>query len=196
MRLSKTAYYSDFFIYGTIVLALVIPVWLRVPWSLRLQWLGAFAIGTSTWTLLEYVLHRWVLHRVPFIAPMHAAHHRAPRELLGTPTWLSLALIWSIFFLPAWREWSFTAASGMTAGVMTGFLWYGILHHATHHGRPRLLATRLAGRVRRHMRHHVSKRPVNFGVTTAIWDYVFGTAEPTSRAGAQSERRSAMTSRL
>jgi sterol desaturase/sphingolipid hydroxylase (fatty acid hydroxylase superfamily) len=151
MRLSKAAYYADFVIYAALVLALATHVWLRGQWPVRLQWLGEFAVGMGAWTLLEYVLHRWVLHRVPFIAPMHEAHHRSPRALLGTPTWVTLAMIWIIFFLPTWWGWSFTAASGLTGGVMMGFLWYGIWHH-------------------------YSRRPVNFGVTTALWDHVFGTA--------------------
>lgn len=196
MRLSKTAYYADFFIYGTIVLSLATYVCLQGQWLVRLQWLGEFALGMITWTLLEYVLHRWVLHRVPFIAPMHDAHHRAPRELLGTPTWLSLSVMGLVFFLPIWREWSFIAASGVTAGIMMGFLWYGVTHHASHHGRPKLLATRLSGCMRRHLRHHYSKRAVNFGFTTAFWDHVFGTAERTSGAIARRPPRSPVTSRL
>lgn len=195
MRLSKTTYYGDFFIYAAIILALAITVWMQQRWPLRLQWLGEFAIGMSIWTFLEYVLHRWVLHRVPYIAPMHDAHHRAPRDLLGTPTWLSVPLIWLIFFFPLWREGSFAAASGLTAGVMTGFFWYGVLHHAAHHGRPRLLATWFSNCTRRHARHHYSKRSVNFGVTTAVWDHLFGTAEGTSRAVTPSPRRFQVTSR-
>lgn len=182
MRLSKTAYYADFVVYAAIVLILAIQVWLRGQWPERLEWLGDFAVGMGAWTAFEYVLHRWVLHRVPGIAPLHEAHHRSPRDLMGTPTWLTLALIWITFFLPAWWLWSFTAASGLTAGVMTGFLWYGILHHVAHHGRPTLLAIWLSGCIRRHLRHHYSKRPVNFGFTTALWDHLLGTADHRPRA--------------
>ena len=195
MRFSKTAYYADFVIYATIVVALAMHLWLREQWPVRLQWLGEFALGMAAWTLLEYVLHRWVLHRAPIIAPMHEAHHRSPRDLLGTPTWVSLAMIWTLFFLPTWWGCSFTAASGLTAGVMMGFLWYGVLHHIAHHGRPALLATPLAGYVRRHLRHHYAKRPVNFGFSTALWDHVFGTADRAPHVIAQSCRRSRMTSR-
>ena len=177
MQLSKTAYYGDFVIYGATVLALAARVCLQGQASLRLQWLAEFAAGIGLWTLLEYVLHRWVFHRAPLIAPMHDAHHRSPRALLGTPTWLSLPLMWLVIFVPTWYFSSFTTASGLTAGVMAGFVWYGILHHAAHHGRPRLIATRLSPCVRRHARHHYSKRPVNFGVTIALWDHVFGTAD-------------------
>jgi sterol desaturase/sphingolipid hydroxylase (fatty acid hydroxylase superfamily) len=195
MRLSKTVYFGDFFIYAAIILALAIDVWLRGQWSVRLQWLGEFAIGIAAWTLLEYVLHRWVLHRVPIIAPMHEAHHRSPRDLLGTPTVVTLAMLWILFFLPTWWGFSFTAASGVTAGGMMGYLWYGILHHVAHHGRPVLVARWASGCVRRHLRHHYAKRPVNFGFTTAFWDHFFGTADRSSQAIAHSSRRSAMTSR-
>ncbi len=190
MRLSKTAYYADFYVYAAVVLALAIYVLLSGPWHLRLLWLGDFAIGAAVWTLLEYVLHRWVLHRVPLIAPLHDAHHRAPRELRGTPTWVTLAIIWIVFFLPAWSIWSVTVASGLTAGVMTGYWWYGILHHVSHHGRPALLAAWMSKCVRRHLRHHYAKRPVNFGFTTALWDHLFGTADRPARTVAQSFRRS------
>jgi sterol desaturase/sphingolipid hydroxylase (fatty acid hydroxylase superfamily) len=196
MRLSKTAYYGDFFIYAAIVLGLAIYVWLQGQWSVRLQWLGEFAVGMGAWTLLEYALHRWVLHRVPIIAPMHEAHHRSPRALLGTPTPVTLAMIWTLFFLPTWWHWSFNAASGLTAGVMVGYMWYGILHHVAHHGRPALLAAWASGQVRRHLRHHYSKRPVNFGFTTALWDHLFGTAERTAHAAGHGSGRSPMTSRL
>jgi sterol desaturase/sphingolipid hydroxylase (fatty acid hydroxylase superfamily) len=189
MRLSKTAYYADFLLYAAIVLALAAYICVAGSWPMRRLWLEDFAIGAVAWTLLEYVLHRWVLHCVPLIAPLHDAHHQAPRELRGTPTWLTLAIIWALFFVPAWRIWSVTVASGLTAGVMTGYWWYGMLHHVSHHGRPTLLAAWTSGCVRRHLRHHYAKRPVNFGFTTAFWDHLFGTADRPSRAMARVFRR-------
>ena len=179
MELSRTAYYGDFAIYAVIVLALALQATVQSQWTGRLEWLGVFAVGMAVWTLLEYVLHRWVMHRAPIIAPLHDAHHRAPSALLGTPTWLTLSIIWGVFFLPVWRGWSLAVASGLTAGVMMGYLWYGILHHAVHHDRPRLLAAWLADCRHRHLRHHASRQGVNFGVTTSLWDHLFGTAERT-----------------
>ena len=184
MHLSKTAYYADFAIYALMVVWLAILASLTPGWPQRLLWLAMFATGLALWTLLEYLLHRWVLHRVPLIAPLHTEHHRAPRALVGTPTWLSLAIIWGAFFLPLWRVGSFIIASGLTAGVMGAFLWYGVVHHVIHHGRPRALAAWLSDSKRRHLRHHFSSRPVNFGVTTALWDHLFGTADQPARAGA------------
>jgi sterol desaturase/sphingolipid hydroxylase (fatty acid hydroxylase superfamily) len=114
---------------------------------------------------------------------MHVVHHDSPRAFIGTPTWISLGVIWLVFFLPAWRGFSLNVASGLTAGVMLGFLWYGILHHAIHHRRPRLLASWVSAAAQRHRRHHYSGRPGNFGVTTPVWDYVFGTVVRERGAG-------------
>jgi sterol desaturase/sphingolipid hydroxylase (fatty acid hydroxylase superfamily) len=61
------------------------------------------------------------------------------------------------------------------AGVMMGFLWYGIFHHAIHHGRPRALAALVLTCADRHQQHHFSGQPGNFGVTIPLWDYLFGT---------------------
>ncbi len=177
MQSSRTAYYADFVIYAVVVLALALQATAHSQWNGRLEWLSAFAAGMAVWTLLEYALHRWVMHGVPIIARLHEEHHRAPRALLATPTWLTLAVFWCVFFLPAWLGGSLVVASGLTAGVMMGYLWYGILHHATHHDRPRLLVVWLQNCKHRHLRHHASRQGVNFGVTTSLWDHLFGTAE-------------------
>lgn len=177
MLLSRTAYYADFVVYAAVIGALLVIATLEPDWQARLLWLEAFAGGIVGWSLLEYLLHRFALHRVPILAGMHAVHHASPRAFVGTPTWLSIATLWSAIFVPLRAFYSFNLASGVIAGVMMGFLWYGILHHAIHHRRPRFLAARLKASIRRHLRHHHSQLPLNFGVTTPAWDYVFGTAE-------------------
>jgi sterol desaturase/sphingolipid hydroxylase (fatty acid hydroxylase superfamily) len=183
MQLSKTAYYADFAIYAAAVGALFSGAALGGDWADRDKWLTAFAVGMAVWTLIEYVLHRFVLHRVPVIAPMHDDHHHSPRAYIGTPTWVTLTLFVTVVFLPAWRGISFNVASGLTAGVMAGFFWYGVLHHTIHHGRPRALASRVRNIAHRHMRHHYSRREGNFGVTTGLWDWLFRTSLAAPRSG-------------
>jgi len=175
MRLSKTAYYADFAIYALVVAALAGIAESNPEGPARLRWLEVFLGGAILWTLVEYLLHRFVLHRWRAFTTMHALHHAAPRDFIGTPTWITLGTLWLVFFLPEWRLWSFNAASGLVAGVMTGFLWYGMLHHIIHHGRPRAIALLLTRSAYRHRQHHYSGRYGNFGVTTAIWDHLFGT---------------------
>ena len=182
MRLSKTAYHADFVIYAIIVGVLCVGGALNTNWVLRIHWLAAFAAAATCWTLLEYLLHGFVLHRIPVFAAMHAVHHDSPRAYVGTPTWVTLGIIWLVVFLPAWRGVSFNVASGMTAGVMMGFLWYGIVHHVIHYRRPRYLAAWMLAARHWHLRHHYATRQGNFGVTTPLWDYVFGTVIREDRA--------------
>jgi len=175
MRLSKTGYYADFVIYATVVAtATLVTVWRNTGYETSI-WLLAAAIGALIWTLAEYIIHRFVLHRMPVFAAMHDAHHEAPLAFVGTPTWLSLSVILGCVFLPAWALGSFNTASGLTVGAMAGFFWYGLVHHAIHYRKPRTLATRLLLATRRHAQHHYSPEPGNFGVTTSFWDHVFGT---------------------
>ena len=175
MRLSKTAYYADFAIYALVVVALACIAASNPDGPERLRWLEAFPGGAMLWTLVEYLLHRFVHHRWRTFTAMHALHHAAPRDFVGTPTWITLGILWSVFFVPEWRLWSFNTASGLIAGIMTGFLWYGALHHIIHHGRPRAIASLLTQSAHRHRQHHYSGRQGNFGVTTSIWDHLFGT---------------------
>jgi sterol desaturase/sphingolipid hydroxylase (fatty acid hydroxylase superfamily) len=175
MRLSKTAYYADFATYGALVTAaMIVTVWRDTAFEASI-WLLTVLSGALLWTMFEYLLHRHVLHRIEVFAGLHDAHHQAPLAFIGTPTWLSLIVICTVIFLPAWVLSSFHTASGLTVGVMGGFWWYSIVHHAIHHRRPRMVARHLLHASRRHSRHHYAALPGNFGVTTSFWDHAFGT---------------------
>ena len=174
MQLSKAAYYADFYVYPVVIVTLTAAALLRATWMDAAGWLAAVAAGLVSWTLIEYGIPRVALHRIAFFIPMHDEHHTAPLAYIGTPTWITLSVLLAAFFVPAWRWHSFTLASGLTAGVMSGYVWYGAMHHLIHHPRYHLP---LLGRLRAwHLRHHYSKKAGNFGVTTTIWDYVFRTA--------------------
>ncbi|MGC1457778.1 MAG: sterol desaturase family protein [Steroidobacteraceae bacterium] len=175
MRLSKTGYYADFYIYATVVVTVtVVMAWRNTAYETSI-WLLTAAAGGLAWTFFEYLLHRFVLHQMPPFAAMHDAHHEAPLAFVGTPTWLSMGVILGVVFLPTWLLGSFNAASALAVGVMTGFFWYGLVHHAIHYRKPRAIATRLLLASRRHAQHHYSNQSGNFGVTTSFWDHVFGT---------------------
>ena len=62
-----------------------------------------------------------------------------------------------------------------TAGLVSGYLWYVFVHYATHHWRLRRGSYLYRARLR-HARHHHLSHSGNFGVTTSVWDHVFGTA--------------------
>jgi sterol desaturase/sphingolipid hydroxylase (fatty acid hydroxylase superfamily) len=170
----KAGYYADFIIYGMLVAALA-AVTLRKSRSDQLIWLAAAISGAGSWTLVEYVVHRFVFHRMPVIADLHHAHHVAPRAYVGTPTWASLLILAGAFFVPIWCLFSLNVALGAVSGLITGWLWYGLVHHVIHYRRPRRLAIVLRAASHRHLLHHSPQISGNFGVTTAVWDYVFGT---------------------
>jgi sterol desaturase/sphingolipid hydroxylase (fatty acid hydroxylase superfamily) len=188
MRLTRTAYYADFGIYAAVLCVLIPAATVSANGTQRLHFFAAFLFAAAGWTLVEYLLHGFLLHRPSIFAAMHAVHHESPRAYVGTPTWATLGIIWLVVFVPAWRGVSLNVASGLTAGVMVGFLWYGIVHHAIHYRRPRMLASRLPATIRRHMHHHYSAQPGNFGVTIPLWDYVFGTAIEEHRVVAPKKR--------
>jgi len=170
----KIGYYADFIIYGMLVVALVAFA-LRGTRSDQLTWVAAAIAGAVSWTLVEYLLHRFVLHRMPLIADLHRAHHAAPRAYVSTPTWASLLVLAGVFFVPMWSLLSLTVACGAISGLITGWLWYGVVHHVIHYRRPRRLAIALRVASQRHLLHHSPHLSGNFGVTTALWDYLFGT---------------------
>ena len=170
----KVGYYADFVIYGILVAALV-SFALQESRSDQWVWLAAAIAGLVSWTLVEYLLHRFVFHRMPLIADLHHAHHVTPRAYLGTPTWASVLILAGIFFVPIWRVTSLNVACGAISGLIAGWLWYGIVHHVIHYRRPRRLAIALRVAAHRHLLHHSPHESGNFGVTTAVWDCVFGT---------------------
>ena len=175
MRLSKAGYYADFVIYPVIILALAAAELWPAQSAARLQWLLACLAGLAGWTLAEYLIHRFAFHRIPLLMRMHDMHHANPSALIGAPLWSSLAAFGLGVFIPLWWQAGFDLASGLTTGLMLGYLWYGVVHAAVHRYRldrgSFLYRTKL-----RHARHHYGNQEGNFGVTTGLWDRVFGTA--------------------
>jgi sterol desaturase/sphingolipid hydroxylase (fatty acid hydroxylase superfamily) len=174
MQMTRAGYLADFYVYPLVAAALGMSAILPAPhhWSA----LGcAFVAGLAAWTPLEYVLHRWVLHRALWFRSRHEEHHRDPRAFVGTPTWLSIVAIASLILLPSASICGLAIGSSFTGGLTLGYLAYVAVHYATHHGHfaPGSYFSRLK---RRHAIHHHSGVEGNFGVTTPFWDHVFGTA--------------------
>ena len=176
MRPSKLTYYADFVVYPVVIVGLAAAGVTHTHWAERSEWLAAGGAGFTFWTLLEYILHRSVLHRKTYFAPMHAQHHSSPLAFLGTPFWISVAVLSALFLVPAWLYAGFNVADGLTVGVMLGYWWYGVVHHVIHHRANKYPETYFNELRAWHMRHHYSPKSGNFGVTTRLWDHVFGTA--------------------
>jgi sterol desaturase/sphingolipid hydroxylase (fatty acid hydroxylase superfamily) len=144
----------------------------RPTWS---SMIVSSLFGVFVFTLVEYCIHRWLLHdprSVLFQA--HEAHHLDPEKpsaflfpasfLVLMPIWLVLADLLRIH-----------GASFFLCGFSAAYFYYGALHHFEHTTRINQIPFRwLQGRWAAHSVHHrLDNR--NFGVMTSFWDYVFKT---------------------
>jgi sterol desaturase/sphingolipid hydroxylase (fatty acid hydroxylase superfamily) len=59
------------------------------------------------------------------------------------------------------------------AGFILGYLAYDLIHYATHHFMMRKGALKFLKRY--HMQHHYKTPDRRFGVSSPLWDMVFGT---------------------
>jgi sterol desaturase/sphingolipid hydroxylase (fatty acid hydroxylase superfamily) len=118
-----------------------------------------FVAGVVTWTLAEYVVHRFVLHGL--IPTQHALHHANPDAAVLNIFWQ----IWACFALIY-----LTAGGAFLAGGLVAYAWYLFVHHCAHHG-PDMLPLLLL----KHHRSHHQFATRNYGVSTTLWDHAFGT---------------------
>jgi sterol desaturase/sphingolipid hydroxylase (fatty acid hydroxylase superfamily) len=173
LQMSRMSYYADFLFYPLAVVALTSSGLWYTPLASWPAWLLSALIGLGIWTLAEYLLHRFVLHHVPYVQGMHDAHHADQKALIGTPTWLSMAIMLGVL-LPIWYVTGYSIASALMVGLILGYLWYISVHHIVHHWEPRLGSYGYALR-RRHALHHHFDDMGNFGVSSGFWDKIFGT---------------------
>ena len=178
---SPTAYRVDFALYAAASAALGLLLVLGCPaGSARVLAVWSVA-GAALWTLVEYLLHRFVLHGLPPFKRWHAEHHQRPTALIASPPLMSGVLFVLLATLPGWWLLGGWPACALTFGLITGYLIYGLTHHATHHAVPLLhgRSAWLAQRRRWHALHHAAARagaePGHYGVSSSLWDHAFGT---------------------
>jgi len=136
----------------------------------------AFSAGVLLWTLLEYLLHRWVFHvRVlgKRLAREHTRHHAQVDWF--APWWIKLGVAAPILLALAAVAMWLTGAPGaaLATGTFTGWIVYEVIHRRIHVAAPRNGYARWARA--HHLSHHFGKVHSNHGVSSPIWDHVFGT---------------------
>jgi sterol desaturase/sphingolipid hydroxylase (fatty acid hydroxylase superfamily) len=172
-QLSRSAFFADFYSYPLAFAALVIYAFASNPHG-WLSLLSALIVGLVSWSLVEYMLHRYVLHHVTWVKKQHDVHHHDQMALVGTPTWFSMLVFIAFVTMPALLMTTVGIAACFTAGMMLGYLWYVTAHYGMHHWRIR--PTGHLGRLRRrHALHHHFDDLGNFGVTSGFWDHIFRT---------------------
>ncbi len=171
----RTAYGADILFYVAAVAILAALLLVLGPGGRTLALAGMLVAGLAAWTIVEYGLHRFVLHGLPPFRRWHERHHQRPTALICTPTVLSGSLIGLFVFLPAALMGDRWLACALTLGLLIGYLAYTVTHHAIHHWHGQ--SAWLLRRKRWHALHHRRDgRSRCFGVTSAFWDRVFGTA--------------------
>jgi sterol desaturase/sphingolipid hydroxylase (fatty acid hydroxylase superfamily) len=141
---------------------------------------GVVIAGFMSSGLLEYVLHRWVLHGPPSMAKRgHAQHHAEFRALISTPLFVIMTgalAIWGLLglVLPA------GVAALLVFGLYAGYNYFALVQHLQQHRGKDLACVAYLRRLERlhHLHHH--RQVVNFGISTTIWDRLFGTFQPTN----------------
>lgn len=145
--------------------------------TLRLAMLPA---GLLTWTLVEYVLHRFIYHMEgesqavqKFTYTMHGIHHDYPndseRQVLPLVLAIPLALMFFSLFYFSMGIWGIA--------FFCGFLWgyggYLYVHYSVHTQRMPKNWTRFFWKY--HSVHHYREQDKAYGVSSPVWDFVFGT---------------------
>ncbi|MVN92371.1 sterol desaturase family protein [Mucilaginibacter aquatilis] len=141
---------------------------------------GLMVAGLAFWTFAEYILHRYVFHFVPkaewalrihFI--FHGVHHDYPSDAkrLVMPPSASIPMATILFLLFNWilpEGYIFS----FFPGFLIGYLVYDISHYAIHHFN---FKGGMWKRIKQHhMLHHYQDPSKGYGVSSPIWDKVFG----------------------
>lgn len=170
---NRASYFADFVAYPVAIVLGVIMLVARAPdpaWFLLLCALAGF----FAWSLVEYVLHRFLFHHVQPFKGWHDEHHKHPYALIGTPTAVSLALIILLGFVPLIFAVGLWPALAAIVGLTCGYFLYLVVHHAVHHWKTKP-GSWMRARQQDHARHHAQGVEGWYGVITPFWDRVFST---------------------
>ena len=172
--MSKAHFFLDFIVQPPLILfGIMWGLYTNTQHSIFTA-LAMVPFGFSVWTLAEYLTHRFILHKVPMLSKMHQAHHDETMELIGTPTPVSLVVLFTLVFWPASIFLGYSLVWLWFAGFLIGFIGYTFVHYAVHHLSSGGYAFMKRLKWQHNVHHHGSSN-FNFGVSTAFWDHVFRT---------------------
>jgi|ERR1043165_2720242 sterol desaturase/sphingolipid hydroxylase (fatty acid hydroxylase superfamily) len=136
-----------------------------------------FLLGVATWTLTEYLLHRFLGHvhkGKNFFKAEHLQHHAKANYFAPAYKKAVMAIVTSSLLLMLI---GLVTSVAIAAAYVLGFtLMYGVYEmvHLRYHSKEPIAAPFIILR-KHHFYHHFHNPKMNHGVTTRFWDRVFGT---------------------
>jgi sterol desaturase/sphingolipid hydroxylase (fatty acid hydroxylase superfamily) len=139
-----------------------------------------FSVGLFVFTWVEYNVHRYVFNiptptifRQKFQYTVHGVHHEFPKdkERLAMPPLLSITIATILLVLS--RLVMGNLAFAFMPGFLVGYVAYLSVHYMVHAYPPPKgwLKTLWIN----HAIHHYKDGEVVFGVSSPLWDYMYGT---------------------
>jgi 4-hydroxysphinganine ceramide fatty acyl 2-hydroxylase len=140
-----------------------------------------FAAGLLCFTLVEYCMHRFLYHshdehlmvKGTWQYTIHGVHHDYPKdkERLAMPP--LLALLVSSGFFALFRSLMSDFVYAFYPGFLLGYALYLLVHYLVHAFAPPRNFLRYLWK--HHSLHHYRHHDKAYGVTSPLWDYLFGT---------------------
>jgi sterol desaturase/sphingolipid hydroxylase (fatty acid hydroxylase superfamily) len=189
--LTKTSPWVIYSIYIPVNTFLVVYAWLQFHYSVELIAIIFFTAMLS-WTLFEYLVHRFLFHfearssigkRLVYI--FHENHHDFPRDksrlfMPPVPSILMAAVVYLLFYgISLLISGSGGYAMVFFSGFLSGYLIYVSIHFAIHSYAPPKYLKILW---RNHHLHHYKYPDKAFGVSSILWDKLFGTLPEKNKA--------------
>jgi len=141
---------------------------------------GMFFLGALVWTLMEYFIHRYIFHmrtqseqRVKLQYTLHGVHHEFPKdkERLAMPPVVSITIATLLLFF--FRMILGDLVFSFLPGFLVGYASYLSVHYMIHSFQPPRNFLKILWV--NHSIHHYKNGEIVFGVSSPLWDYVFGT---------------------
>jgi sterol desaturase/sphingolipid hydroxylase (fatty acid hydroxylase superfamily) len=148
-----------------------------------LTFAGLLVAGASMWTFGEYVMHRFVMHEAKgrgLPSREHLRHHAEYDSVLES-WWFAWAGIVGLGVALGINMAKVVGPAGWGLGIgwVGAYGFYDWIHYRAHRRPIRHPYERWVRK--HHFHHHFGHPTVNHGVTTPIWDKVFGTFEKVDR---------------
>ena len=181
-RVSRTHIAVPLIIFGLDSSALL--YWSVVHTSLSaLTTIGMFFLGLLAFTWVEYIVHRYLFHmptytkaRAKLQYTLHGVHHEFPKDKdrLAMPPLLSITL--ATILLLVFRVVMGDFAFAFLPGFLVGYALYLAIHYMVHAFAPPKNFLKVLWI--NHGVHHYKDGDSVFGVSSPLWDYIYGTMRP------------------